>query len=183
MEHKGTEELFSERLILRRFRPEDAEAAFRNWTGDPEVTEFLSWPAHKDVDVTKMVLADWIRQYEQPSFYQWAIVLKTLGEPIGSISVVRFDDKAGCLHIGYCIGKQWWHQGYTSEALATVLPFFFDKVKANRVESCHDVLNIHSGDVMKKCGMQYEGTMRKSHWTNRGIVDMCLYAILADDVR
>ena len=33
----------------------------------------------------------WIAGYEKPDFYQWAIVLKEINEPIGSISVVDKD--------------------------------------------------------------------------------------------
>ena len=41
MEHKGTKEIVTERLILRRFDKDDAEAMFRNWESDSKVTEFL----------------------------------------------------------------------------------------------------------------------------------------------
>ena len=52
MKHKGTVRLETERLILRPFTPEDALPMFRNWASDEEVTRFLTWPAHKDVEVT-----------------------------------------------------------------------------------------------------------------------------------
>ena len=34
----GTKPLETERLILHRFKPEDAEEMYRNWASDPEVT-------------------------------------------------------------------------------------------------------------------------------------------------
>ena len=86
MNHQGTIRIETPRLILRRFVIEDAPAAFRNWTSDPEVTKFLRWPTHPHVGVTESVLNDWISSYEKPDFYQWAIELKELGEPIGSIA-------------------------------------------------------------------------------------------------
>ena len=69
MEHKGTKTIETERLILRAFRAEDAEAMFRNWASDPEVTKFLTWPAHGDVSVTRHVLADWVGRYGESSYY------------------------------------------------------------------------------------------------------------------
>lgn len=42
MEHKGTVTLETERLILRRFQLEDAQAMYRNWAADDEVTKFLT---------------------------------------------------------------------------------------------------------------------------------------------
>jgi ribosomal-protein-alanine N-acetyltransferase len=65
-----------------------------------------------------------------------------------------------------------------SEALKAVMDFFFDEVGANRIESRHDPNNPHSGMVMKKCGMKYEGTMRMADRNNQGICDACWYALL-----
>ena len=42
MKHRGTVWLETERLILRRFTPADAETAYRNYTSDPSVTEYLT---------------------------------------------------------------------------------------------------------------------------------------------
>ena len=125
MEHRGTVTLSSDRLLLRKFAMEDAEAMYRNWQNDRDVTKYLRWTAHENISVTKSVLRDWVRKYENPDFYQWAIVPKELQEPIGSISVVDMNEQTNTVHIGYCIGKKWWHKGYTSEALKTVLPFLF----------------------------------------------------------
>lgn len=180
MEHHGTVVLDTERLLLRRFQKEDASAMFSNWASDPAVTRYLTWPTHPDMDVTRTVLEDWMSQYEDPGFYQWAIVLKEdPARPIGSISVVEpIDDKIQKAHIGYCIGQPWWHQGITSEALKKVIDFLFQNVGVNKVESRHDPANPHSGGVMKKAGLKYEGTLCQADWNNQGICDCCYYGLL-----
>lgn len=181
MEHKGTIRIETERLILRPFESNDIEVAFRNWTSDDKVTEFLRWPTHSDISITERVLNDWIVSYKDNNFYQWAIVPKDLKEPIGTISVVGMDERVGSVHIGYCIGSKWWNCGYTSEAFAGIIPFFFDELKVKRIESQHDPNNPNSGKVMKKCGLKYEGTLRKADWSNKGIVDACMYSLLAEE--
>ena len=93
MTHKGTQELRTKRLVLRRFREEDAQAMFDTWANDARVTKFLTWPTHDSIAVSSMVLEDWISQYQRSDYYQWMIVPKELGEPIGSISVVRLNDR------------------------------------------------------------------------------------------
>ena len=181
MHHRGTVSIETPRLYLRRFTLDDTEAAFRNWTNDEKVTEFLRWSAHKTPAVTQQVLQDWIDRYADSAFYQWAIVPKTLGEPVGTIFVVGMDERTAKLHIGYCIGQPWWGQGYTTEAFSAIIPFFFKEVGAARIESQHDPDNPASGAVMRKCGLSYEGTLRRADWSNRGIVDACIYALLAED--
>lgn len=62
MHHKGTALLTTKRLVLRKFKIEDAENMYHNWASDPEVTRYLTWPAHSSVEVTKMILNEWITQ-------------------------------------------------------------------------------------------------------------------------
>lgn len=179
--HCGTRTIETERLLLRRFVIEDADAMFRNWASDKEVTRFLTWPAYSSADTAIQVLNEWDASYEKPDFYQWAIVLKEIKEPIGSISVVATDEKTEMAEIGYCIGRTWWNQGITSEALGAVIDFLFDQVGANRIQAKHDVNNPHSGMVMKHCGMKCEGTMRSASVNNQGLCDVSIYAMLKSD--
>lgn len=178
--HKGTQTIETPRLILRQARIEDAEAMFRNWANDPEVTKFLTWPTHGNIEVTEKVVASWVECYQKDDYYHWMIVLKEIGEPIGSL-LVSTVGRAQSAHIGYCIGKAWWHQGIMSEALKAVIDFLFDEVGYHRVESMHDPHNPHSGNVMKKCGMQYEGTHRMADKNNQGICDTCYYGLLKSE--
>jgi [ribosomal protein S5]-alanine N-acetyltransferase len=182
MKHLGTKKLETDRLVLRRFVIEDADAMFNNWANDSEVTKYLMWPFHKSVEISRNVLSDWTNQYAKDDYYQWAIILKENGdEPIGSIAVVHKDDDVKMVHIGYCIGKRWWKQGITSEALAALIRFLFEEVGVNRIESRHDPRNPNSGKVMVKCGLKYEGTLREADWNNQGICDSAMYGILAKE--
>lgn len=181
MNHKGTVRIETERLLLRQFVEKDVLSSYNNWTSDEKVTEFLRWKTHISADATKNVLKEWINSYSDKDFYQWAIVLKDINEVIGTISVVDKNEQLDILHIGYCIGSKWWNQGITSEAFTAIISFLFEEVKANRIESQHDPNNYNSGNVMKKCGLKYEGTKRQSDFNNQGIVDAVMYSILASD--
>ena len=180
--HRGTQTIETERLILRRFRIEDAQAMYERWASDSQVTRFLTWPVHADAGVTKQLLAMWTQAYEKPDYYQWAITIKAQDDlPVGSMAVVFHDDKCRKAEVGYCIGRAWWHQGITSEALEAVIGFLFDELGMERVEARHDVNNPNSGAVMEKCGMRKEGVHRRADWNNQGIVDVCMHAILRDE--
>lgn len=176
LKHLGTQTLSTPRLLLRTFTQEDAEDMFHNWASDPEVTKYLTWPTHPSIEVSNYVCNDWVSHYSEPDYYQWAIVYD--GQAIGSIAVVEHDDRVGKAHIGYCIGRSWWHMGIMSEALQAVMDFLFDEVGYLRIEARHDPRNPHSGNVMRKCGMKYEGTLRQSDWNNQGICDASWYSLL-----
>ena len=181
MNHCGTQKLETERLVLRRLTVSDADAMYRNWASDPEVTRFLTWPAHTNAEVTKYVLGTWLPLYENKDYYHWAITLKENGdEPIGTIHGLVNDD-LNQITVGYCLGRAWWHRGIMSEALQAVIDFFFDRVRPNSICSFHDPNNPHSGMVMKHCGMKYEGTRRASDRNNTGICDISWYSILQSE--
>jgi len=187
MNHKGTLTIQTERLVLRPFVTQDAQAMFDNWAGDPEVTRFLRWPTHPGVEVSQAVTDSWVESYSRPDFYQWAIVPKTEafggkgGQPVGSISALELREDIDEVEIGYCIGKEWWNKGITTEALRAIITFFFEQVGSNRIEAHHAVANPHSGAVMRKSSMIYEGTSRQADRCNAGVMDMSIYAILAED--
>ncbi len=93
------------------------------------------------METTQWVVGSWVQGYEKNDFYQWLIVPKDLGQPIGTISVVDHNDSIKKCEIGYCIGKAWWHQGFVSESLKAVIRFLFDEVGINRIEARHDTNN------------------------------------------
>ena len=181
MNHRGTKQLQTERLLLRKLHVNDAKQMYENWASDKDVVTFLTWPVHNDVEVTKNILLDWMESYHEDRFYQWGIEIEDTKTLIGTMSVVEINDKIKSLQIGYCIGSQWWHQGYTSEALTAVIDYLFNEVGCNRIEAKHDPRNPHSGAVMRKCGMKYEGTLRQSDINNQGICDTCYYSILRNE--
>ena len=154
---------------------------FANWASDPEVTRYLTWQPHESVAATEQVIASWAASYDDPAFYQWAIELRGTGDVMGTISVVGWSLEKSCAEIGYCIGRAWWHQGITSEALATVIDFLFGEVGVKRIRSVHDVENPNSGGVMRHCGMTYAGTERRAMRNNRGVVDVDVYDIIPED--
>ena len=181
MEHKGTKRLETERLILRSFIPADGPAMYKNWCSDPEVTRFLTWPTHSSADVSASLAAYWAEETKDPARYQWAIVPKELGEPIGSLAVVRQRDDIAQCELGYCIGKAWWGRGLMTEAVKEVIRYLFEEVGMNRIEAAHDVHNPASGKVMQKAGMTFEGIHRQASKNNTGVCDIAIYAILAKD--
>ena len=181
MNHKGTKTLETDRLVLRRFSSGDARTMYDNWASDPEVTRFLTWETHASVEASRQILGQWELDYARNDNYQWAIVPREIDEPIGSISVVRIDEQVSGFEIGYCIGRRWWRQGITSEALHAVIDYLFGEVGALRICADHDSRNPNSGRVMRHCGMTFEGTLRQACRSNSGIGDMCVYSILRSE--
>lgn len=160
MRHKGTQSIETERLVLRRLAPSDAEEMFHNWANDPEVTKFLRWVPHQNPEETRQLLETWEKEYQQPDHYLWGIVRKSDGALMGSIGIIY--DSEGDGHPagwcpGYCIGQAFWNKGYTTEALQAVLGYFLEDSGVTELWCCHASSNPASGEVMKRAGFVYQG--------------------------
>lgn len=155
IQHIGTNTIETVRLILRRFRLEDAEDMYRNWAGDPEVCRYLSWGPHRSMEDSLKRIISWVNNYEHDNSYVWAIELKGKDMAIGSISMELSNDTSKSCEVGYCIGRPYWSRGIMTEALRAVLHYLFYEVGYQMIQAKHDVLNIASGKVMQKAGMQF----------------------------
>ena len=168
MNKAGTQRIETERLILRRFTLKDAVYMYYNWASDPEVTKYLTWPAHTSLKVTRDLLEEWVPRYADGGYFNWVIEYKETGKPIGNISVVKLNENTEAADIGYCMGRAYWGKGLMPEALKAVVEYLFDVVGLNRIAACHDVNNPNSGKVMKKAGMRWEGILRAAGKNNCG---------------
>jgi RimJ/RimL family protein N-acetyltransferase len=180
MNNLGTKRLITERLILRKFTDNDANDMFRNWASDSVVTKFLTWQEHDNINVTHDYIVSLSEQYQNPEAYIWGIELKEIGQVIGSISATC-NQKAESVHISYCIGRPWWNQKITREALNTLITFFMEEVGVNRIEACNDSRNVAAGKVLLRSGFQVEGMLRQSYCSKQGIGNVSWYAIIRED--
>ena len=178
--HKGTQPLQTERLLLRRFRVEDAQGMFDNWAKDERVTRYLTWMPHESPDMTRHLLEDWCANYIKPDYYNWIIEFE--GEIIGNISVVRLDERDEWAELGYCMGCAYWNRGIMTEAAGAVIDYLFAEIGVNRVGIWHAVENPGSGRVAQKCGLTFEGTKREFFKSNAGeFLDISEYGIIRRD--
>ncbi len=182
LNHVGTNIIETERLELRKFKPGDSENMFNNWAKDPENVKYLQWQAHPDINETRKILSEWVKNYKNKNYYQWCVTLKGTDEALGSIGIVELLEDKECCTIGYVLSKKYWNRGIMTEALKAVIDYLFTKVGFHRIQSMHDIDNPASGKVMMKCGMKYEGTLRKYDKTNVSRwCDTPIYSILKEE--
>lgn len=148
------------RLLLRHFNIDDAQQMFTNWASDKEVTKFMTWSPHSNVNETKQIISTWVKEYKKKTTHRFAITLKKSDELIGSIDVVSYVD--GSPEIGYCLSRKYWNQGLMSEACKAFINYLFYKgYKQIVIEA--DVNNIASNRVIEKCGFTFTHQEEKEH--------------------
>jgi ribosomal-protein-alanine N-acetyltransferase len=166
MEHLGTKELRTERLLLRKISSKDAEMVYK-WMSDPEVLKYEDWNIHENADFTKGFIA-WITdEYKTEKTYFWGIQFGD--ELIGFAMVADVNKWNGTL--AYYLRRDCWSKGYATEAAMGIVNFMFTEVGIDRISAKHSVKNPASGKVLKKINMRYRGHVKefeyyssKSEW-------------------
>ena len=142
----------TKRLILRKFRIEDAEEMFSTWCNDPEVTKYITWNPHKSVEETRVILSKWIEEYDDPKTVRYGITIKSSDKLIGSIDIVDFINDIP--EIGYCSGKAYWNNGYMTEACKALIEYILSLGYKGAIIRA-DADNIGSNRVIQKCGLTF----------------------------
>lgn len=178
MNHKGTQNIETQRLILRPFKEADAKAMYENWASDPEVVRYLTWNVHPSAEFTKELLNIWEAQYESPKIYNWTIELKQTSQVIGGISIVGMSEETSSCEVGYCLSREHWGVGITTEALKAIIPYLFEAVGFEKITAKHDVQNVASGKVMLKSGMRFDTTLfEKSPKDSEIFCELAVYTL------
>lgn len=172
--HKGTQQLKTERLLLRKIQPDDAEMIYM-WMGDSEVCKYERWKPHPNADYSRGYIIEVFDGYKSDCIYQWGLALN--GILIGSVSIVGVNDFDQKAILGYCLAQKYWSNGYATEAVKAVLCYMFSEIGLNRIEASHSINNIASGRVLEKVGMFLEGQSKDYYYSNSGFQDSRLFGV------
>ena len=155
---KPPENIETERLALRAPTLANAAAIFNSYAQDTEVTRYLIWQPHKNIQETEGFLSDCIAAWGGHTRFPYIIMLKGSGEVIGMIEIRINGFKAD---VGYVLSRQHWGKGIATEALRSLVEWALRQESMYRVWALCDVDNLASVRVLEKVGMQREGVLRR----------------------
>jgi RimJ/RimL family protein N-acetyltransferase len=153
--------LETERLVLRRFTPDDLELLVE-LDSDPEVKRYIDGGAPVDRKDLVETLAWWLRYDERDDGYGfWAAVEKSSGEFVGWFHL-RPGEGAGPHEpeLGYRLRRDGWGRGYATEGSRALIDKAFADLGAERVHASTMVVNTASRRVMEKAGLRFVRTFR-----------------------
>ncbi len=167
--------LETERLILRPWKLTDAEYLFQ-YASHPDVGPIAGWSPHTSVENSREIIQNVLSVPES-----YAVVLKELSHPVGSIGLmigsasnIGIPDTEG--EIGYWIGVPFWGQGLIPEASCKIMQHGFEDLGLQRLWCGYFDGNNKSKRAQEKCGFTYhhttnnvpcaiEGLLRTEHIT------------------
>jgi len=150
--------LETERLILRTWTLDDAEAGFRIWD-DADVMRYVgTGQTHQSVEETRGWLGRMIAHQEQHGCCYWAVVEKASNQLIGSCGMAHSLDGGPLVDFGYTLAQSRWGYGFATEAAGAALRYAFEKLELSEVVASVDSRNVASQRVLEKIGFFYQRT-------------------------
>lgn len=150
--------LKTERLRLRKAKLADAEAIFRQYTNDPEVTKYVSWRAHRNLDETREYMRMCALAWDIGKAFHWVIETQADKRVIGMM-IARVNGEKW--ELGFVLARAFWGRGYMTEAVKALIAWALKQTEIYRVWAVCDVDNKASARVMEKAGMTREGILRR----------------------
>lgn len=155
----GTAELWTEHLVLRRYRPDDAEQLYEYLGKDPEMYKYSGWNPYATLEMAQETVKRFIESYGDEHSYSW--VMDANGDDVvaGTIGAYdyesRFDNNCDSdrIEVGFSIVPGWQGRGYATEALKKVLEYLTENEGISCVTAWCAAENIASRKVLEKSGM------------------------------
>lgn len=147
------EALVTERLVLRRSIPEDAEAiaAYRS---DPEVHRYQGWQ-RTDVESVRAEIEEMARREPgDPGWVQLSVIERASGRLVGDVGLCGIPGEPGVVKVGYTIAPPYQGRGYGTEAMRALVAYAFDELGVEVVRAYADAENVASHRVAEKIGMR-----------------------------
>lgn len=147
-------------LHLRPPETRDAQAIFDEYARDLDVTRYLAWRPHRDLEETIAFVQARKREWQCANGrFSW-VMTRTDDEPIGMLSIRVLAPFR--VSMAYVLAKSYWGNGYMTEVAETVADWFLKQDDIYRVEAYCDVGNHASARVLEKIGMKKEGILRRA---------------------
>ncbi len=176
-------EFSTERLTLRRYRPEEDSAVYfqmlqanRDHLRDfmPPMMEAVQDEADA-ADVLRQLTGEW----QQRNLFIFGIWEKESHSYVGEAYLANPDWHVPSIELGYFLVEDKTGHGYATEAAQAAVRFAFERLHVRRVELQCAADNQASQRVAERCGFTLEGRQRQRHRKKDGmLVDRLWYGLL-----
>ncbi len=177
-------ELRCDRLLLRPFRQDDAEA-IRDAVLESidELLPWLPW-CHRQYTIadTRAFLDDRASAFENNGEYAFAIIERATDRLIGACGVNQIDTLNARANLGYWVRTGAMRCGYATEATRWLARWAFEALDLVRIEIVASAGNVASQRVAAKAGACREGIARWRLIVRGELHDAVVFSLLGEDV-
>ena len=171
IEVHGTVELWTERMILRRYRPEDADDLHQYLGTDPSMYAYSGWNPYATLEMAQETVRGFIASYDDEHVYSW--IMDIDDAIVGTIGA--YDYKDDQIEVGFSVVKDWQGRGLATAALKKVLEYLTENEGISCVTAWCAAENIGSQKVLEKAGMKFLCTEKNALTVGDSVYDKLTY--------
>ena len=172
--------LETQRLVLRRLTPRDAEGILSLYSQD-EVVRFIALEALQTTQQAAALIDRYDRLVANSSGIRWGIFTREDGRLIGTCGYHDWDQRRCLAEISFELLPGFHDQEDLQAALQAVLAYGFEQMSLRRVESLVDLADTHTQNMLSSLGFHMEGILREHDFIKGQFLDDILYSLLLDD--
>ncbi len=151
------------------------------YSRDPETSKYLLWEPHTSRAFTRAHIRYLQKQYQNASFFDWALVDKESGKMIGTCGFTEIYERKKTAEVGYVLSPAFHRRGLAPEALSRVMEYGFCTLGLQRLSARFMEENLASQKVLARLGFR-EDTKRKETFYKRGTKQRILtYSITKEE--
>ncbi len=170
--------LVTERLMLRPMNEADIDFVYELFRRS-ETNKYSWYPDLKNRKEAEEMYENFMKSGSEYHF-RLMIELKENDKPIGTIGFYNYVNFHMRADLGYDPLKEYWGNGYMTEAVKALIDYGFERLGLIRIEATVDPENKASIRVLERTGFQLEGTMRKRYLYKDRFHDELIYGILKE---
>lgn len=158
-----TDELTTPRLVVRAFRPDDAEALYATVADSREhIARWLLWTdQHGSVADSRAFIEQAREQWQQAQDFTFGVFARDSGALLGGLGLHPRAWNVPFFEVGYWLAASAEGNGYMTEAASALVDYAIRDLGALRVEIHCDALNTRSAAVARRLGFTQEALFRK----------------------
>jgi len=167
----GSAELWVGRMVLRRYRPEDAEELCEAFGKNPEMYRYSGWNPYATLEMAQKTVHRFIESYEDEHSYAWVMDIDDV--IVGTIGAYDYD--ADRIETGFSVRPEWQGRGLATEALKKVLEYLTENEGIPCVTAWCASENAGSRRVLEKAGMQLIRTEKEGLRVGDRVYDKMIF--------
>jgi aminoglycoside 6'-N-acetyltransferase len=160
-------EIRTDRLVIRRFRPEDVEA-FAAYRSDPNVARYQSWDMYTREQAASFVDEMATLHPGIPGqWFQFAVSDPASDDLLGDTALCVDADDPSHAELGFTFAPAHQGKGYATEAARATIDYAFERLSVEVAMGVTDARNAASIALLERIGMTHVSTAHvefKGEW-------------------
>jgi len=173
--------ILGEKIILRNITMANCTEKYVNWLNDIDVNKYLE--TRLSIQTLESIKGFVLNVLETKDNYMFAIIHKESNEHIGNVKIGPIHSVYMNAFVGFLIGeKNYWGNGFASEAVYLATKFCFDVLKLHKVNAEIVAQNIRGIRVLEKLGFKKEACIRDDKLQEEEYWDVCRYGVIEKEL-